>query len=1423
MVTHYKKSWLSVMKKAGLLIVGVFAIHSLSLAQLSGNYTIDKGSATSGTNFASFNDLRAALASNGVSGAVTVTVKSGSGPYTEQVRFTAITGASATNTITIDGNGETLQFTASSSSSSYTIRLDGTDYMTIKNMTVKAGGSSYGRCVHLRNQADNNVLDGLTLTMDNMSSSSNYNAYVMIANGNSSPTSSRGDAGEGNLIQNCKTVSTSGRGPENGMAQYNPTSGKYVNTWKNNEVTGWRENGMYFYHCAGQIIDGNKINNTSNTVSGGNSTVYGIYLYNYFGHDLGHTIINNELKDLRGSTRNTRTTYGIRSYSYYARGTTPLMINNNNIEILNDGTIYDIETYPYRGAYSGYIQINNNKIKSVQTGSSYYSHYAIRNYMYYCQSLKYFEVDGNDIHMSSNRYTYGIYNYGYYTRGTSQASSCSNNQIYMESGYYAYGIYNYLYNNSNGCNVYYNSIHLAPEPAGSSPRYAYLQYQYYNEADIKNNITEAEWQNGTVRMAYYYYNTVQADWDYNNWYYENANAQIEWYDRGTYRSSFDQWVSGSGGANSMNLNPNFKDVTNSDFTPSGFAMVNKGTPLTTHTTDIMNTTRSTTNPDIGAVEFYIDVELSAEKMSGNNECGGFQEPVIVTIKNNTSDTLSDIPLAYDVNGMNKVSETFMDKLSPGASSDYTFNRIPEFNGTASHTVNIYLDGSDDMTSNNLQTHGLNTIESPFGSELVEKGTYAGYFALGGNGGSMAKPDVTVPGYKVEYEIQHPTRHSNSTYGTATGWELTPMFMTAGGTTPSGITFNAPSGGAAGTVEFDPPKSLMDSMVYIGFAVKDNNTGCDSMMGRWVFVPHIPEVDFEIQDVCDGDVVSVTNRSTLAKGIMTYYWDFNDSNSTEDFSEISDPVYKYSTYGNYDIVATIGLFDYPKFEFKKTKSITINPVPIIDFKVLNACEGEQLTFNNKTTSPIGGTIDYVWDFGDGSAPTTVESPKHMYNKPGGYRVTLTANLKGCIGSLTKNANQFDRPEASFSVDGNCNLEDVKFNNSSVIEIGRSGYRWDFGDGDVSSLENPTHAFANAGQHTVKMTAVSEFGCEDQTEQTFTLNESPKADFDFSDPCNLTEVAFTRTGTLPAGNSIYEWDFNGQGNSTQENPKFLFPKVGVKHVSLKISSENGCVDEITKEFVVKLQAQADFVANNVCEGEEVVFTNKSSVAAGGLDYLWRFGDGSTSNLTSPRHGFTLSTQGETESFNVTLVARVPGGCSDSIAKAVTVNANSDPYFMAETSGRNLTIKDQKTTNTDFIYNWQFGDGARSADVTPTHTYFNVDEGEFEVCLGIINNANCLSEYCQSVNVDLVGIADLEMDNDMVNAYPNPNNGLFTVDVKDPQSNLKIAIINVMGEVIAVETPQNLSGSYRFDLSTVASGVYMLQVRNGDFGSVQRITIK
>ncbi|MCB9246603.1 MAG: PKD domain-containing protein [Flavobacteriales bacterium] len=1430
MTKLYKLIRLSLSQLA-FFILGLFFSHA-TFAQLSGgNYEIDRGGTASSTVYKSFSDFVSDLSTGkrsdggtangpGIDGPVTVTVKKGSGPYTEQMVIPSINGASATNRITIDGNGETIQFNTTSSSNSHVIQLNGADYFTIKKLVVSANGSSFGRCVHLRNEADYNILDSLHLQMPNMSSTSTNNAYVMIANSTSSPTSGLGDGGEYNYIQNCVTSASSGRGPNTGMAQYNPNSGMYVNYWINNEVKDFRTSGFYLYHTRAQELRGNNIHNTNNFISG---TKYGIHTYNYNGNGHGQTIVGNKIHNLLASTRNTSTVYGIYINAYYGGGSEDLVITDNDIEIINDGTTYGIYNYAFRTSMDGVCNISRNKITIEYASTSNRVLYAINNYIYYAQNLDYWKIDYNDIYIKSHRYGYGIYNYPLYTTGTTQVSTIANNKINLETGFITYGILNYPFSNSNGSNDVFNTIRHT-QPAGITPSsFSYLLYEYYNVGDIKNNIISTDWSAGTVRMGFYFYSGTPSDWDNNLWDFERANATIEWYDAGVYRRDFSDWIAGSGGSNSFIENPRFKDPANRDLTPSSFQLVNRGTPIPGITRDVYGNTRNSSNPDIGAVEFYVDVDFAGTKMVGNNECGGYQEEVTVSIRNTTTDTLSGIPVAYDVNGIGKVSEVVTARIAPGVTYDYTFSRIAEFNGTASHTVNAYLDASDDNTSNNIATHSLTTIESPFGAALVEKGTFAGYFALGGNGGTMSKPDVTVPGYEVEYEIQNPTRHGGSTYGTSTGWDLTPIYETSGGVSvTSGISFTAPGATSNGSVKFNPDKSLMDSMVFIGYRATDKTTGCDSLFGRWIFVPHIPEVDYEVTDVCDGEVLSFTNKSMLAKGLMVYDWQFNDPNNVEDFSEISDPVYRYSTFGKYTVDLTIRLFDYPKFEFKKSKEVTVFPVPAVDFKVINACEGEFVEFKNSTTSPIGGSIDYSWNFGDNQT-STMENPTHKYLKPGGYQVRLTASLNGCASSIVKNANQFARPVASFNVNGNCNLEEVQFTNESRIEIGRTGYRWDFGDGELARVANPTHAFTTPGSHTVKMVAVSEFGCEDSTTRTFNLNESPKADFTFSDPCNLSDIEFTRTGTLPAGNSIFEWDFNGQGSSTQENPKFNFSRVGVKHVSLKVSSENGCVDMITKEFVVKLQAQAEFVASDVCEGENVVFTNKSSVAAGNLDYLWRFGDGTTSNLTSPTHGFDLSTSGETESFNVTLVAIVPGGCSDSIAKVVTVNAASDAGFDAVARGRELVISNQKTTNSEFIYNWRFGDGGRSSSVTPSYWYTNVDQDEFEVCLSIINSSNCLSENCEMVTVDLLGVSDLDLLSDMVRVYPNPNNGLFTVQVKDAQNDLEIGVMNVQGELIRSVRPNDVSGTYEMDLSDVSSGVYLIQVRNGNYASVNRITIK
>src|SRR5689334_1741323 len=108
---------------------------------LAGAYTINQGLPTSGTNFNSFTDFSDSLTSRGISATVTATVTPGSGPYTEQVIFQNISGISSSNTVTIQGSGETITsdtaiLSTGSNPNRHIIRLTSLQYFTINNLHV---------------------------------------------------------------------------------------------------------------------------------------------------------------------------------------------------------------------------------------------------------------------------------------------------------------------------------------------------------------------------------------------------------------------------------------------------------------------------------------------------------------------------------------------------------------------------------------------------------------------------------------------------------------------------------------------------------------------------------------------------------------------------------------------------------------------------------------------------------------------------------------------------------------------------------------------------------------------------------------------------------------------------------------------------------------------------------------------------------------------------------------------------------------------------------------------------------------------------------------------------------------------------------------------------------------------------------------
>lgn len=1306
MKKDYKRNWRFNLMKS-LALCGFMVISALATAQMNGTYTIDKNSAATSTNFVSFTSLSDSLLANGVNGAVTVNVVANSGPYSEWVVFEKHSGASASNRVTINGNGEKITHQGSTSRSPV-MTFSEAEYMTVDDLIIENTTTNYGRCVQIRDVSKYININECEFRMPNLTLTYTASAYLVLGNGSNTSVYTYNNAAENCMITNNVTSGSVNGGPYWGvwMSDAQQSGADDYNTLDNNEIKDFAYYGIRTYYCdEGTVITNNKIHNTGHT---NNYTQYGIYAYQYYGGG-GFNISNNQIYNLKNG--GTHSTYGIYYYGYYSTGSGEALISNNVVDINAGGFTYGILSYtPFA---EGDIEILNNTINIYTTAGQSNTSTIYCFYPAYANG----DVANNIIYANVNK-----------TAGT------------------IYGIYGFDAAGIGGPTTFtHNNIHLDDVTGGGTKIYAY-------------------------------YNATYATFPL---------------------------LSGSVGSNWYNKSVSFADQPAQDYRLSSFGLGNLGTPYTSVTTDIEGTTRSTTTPDLGAVEYDLDFSTtSIDFTTLASECGNFSDTVGITIKNEGTYAVTGIPVAYDVNGGTKVSEVVAGPVAAGASVSYEFTTIPTFNTAGTNTVSAYIDGTDDDLNNNEDDYTFDIVTSPTGGSLTEAAVFGGYF----NGGTMASPDAVVNTYVSNYDIVDPA--------TATNYAYTLTATTSGGTDVTADGFTLTSSDKVMTV--DPATTLAGETIFMEIEVLDNTTGCDTAFGRYLYVPHTPVASFDASDICLGDVAQFKNTSTLAgTSYIVTSWEFDDPDASvmDDNSDIKDGFWQYTTYGNdVNVEMTVANGQYPKFEYTAFNLIDVTPKPEIDFKVLNACEGLPVTIVNSTTLPTSSAISYAWDFGGESTSTDV-NPSYTFSTPGQRQITVVASANGCDASLTKNAYQFEKPVASFTSTGECNFVDVDFTNTSTIPNGAGmGYAWDFDGVGISRLESPSYAFATAGAKSVTLTATSEFGCVDAVTQVVNLNVSPEADFTFDAACNLTPTNFTRTGSADPAQSTWTWDFNGESTSGIENPSYLFSNVGTKEVTLTIDDVNGCSNSITKELEVVLQAVADFEAGSVCEGDKAVFTNSSTVAAGDLSYVWSFGDGVSSSDLSPTHVY-----GAPNTYNVTLEAIVAGGCSDQVTKQVTVNAAPDATFMAARDGRTVVFTGPAGNDE---YRWTFGDGGRDQSQSPTYTYVNVDIATFEACLAT-KKGECWNEACETVAINLVGVEDLTNNDAMINVYPNPSTGKFNVTVENA-GDVVLKVADILGNVIAIDVVDNMNGTYSVDMSAVADGVYFVQVKNGDYYATKRITV-
>ncbi len=465
-------------------------------------------------------------------------------------------------------------------------------------------------------------------------------------------------------------------------------------------------------------------------------------------------------------------------------------------------------------------------------------------------------------------------------------------------------------------------------------------------------------------------------------------------------------------------------------------------------------------------------------------------------------------------------------------------------------------------------------------------------------------------------------------------------------------------------------------------------------------------------------VDFTNTST-GPGTLTYQWFFGDGNTSTQTS----PSHTYTTSGSYTatLVATSssGCEDTAR---------TANPIRVGGYATsftspASACANSPVSFTN-TSSPAPSSVS--WDFGDGNT-STIDNPVHVYAGPGTYTVTLTSNYGNCTESFSAPIVINALPVADFTAPVTTRCQPPLTVNFQDLTPGATSWEWDFGDGSTSTEQNPAHTYTAYGSYTVTLVVRNANGCADTISRPgFVRIQQPVISIPGLPtrgciPYTITPVpAIT---TLDAVTS-YQWDFGDGNTSTDANPVHTYTNQGTYTVQLTITTSTGCTETLTIPGAVRVGSKpvADFsaVPIPVCAYQPVQFTDLSVPAD---EWLWTFGDGSSSTLQNPSH-----TYADTGYYSVTLIA-TNNGCPDTITREnyIRVLPPIARFTAAPDCSNRLqfTFTDQSIAPVSWL--WDFGDGTTSSVQNPVHTFPSF--GSFTVTL-TVTNGDCSHSLAQII---------------------------------------------------------------------------------------------
>lgn len=340
----------------------------------------------------------------------------------------------------------------------------------------------------------------------------------------------------------------------------------------------------------------------------------------------------------------------------------------------------------------------------------------------------------------------------------------------------------------------------------------------------------------------------------------------------------------------------------------------------------------------------------------------------------------------------------------------------------------------------------------------------------------------------------------------------------------------------------PVKAVLQSFI----------NSCSTVLYDTISISTLPQVEIFVDTnaACFGHQFTF---STSSSNDAFYTWDLGDSNT---ISAIEVPQYNYTNPGQYLLklkgVSIDGCKD------SSTKYIQVWPVPTADFihTPKDTCYGPA---NVYFTNLSKGADSYLWDFGNGKTAISKDAVQY-YSGLGVYPIKLiVTNIFQCKDSLESTFEIMEQPFASFDFDDSsgCLPYDVPFINTSK---GGSMYTWYFGDGDTSSLKNPTHTYLFPGVFYVSLVVKAGLVCRDSFTFYKPIRVDSKSGITFTSELLKDKKPYREVVLKPSAFNkfIFEWKFGdgSKGFGEEVFHRYAEGDSGCFNVELKVITTNNC---------------------------------------------------------------------------------------------------------------------------------------------------------------------------------------------------------------------------------------------------------------------------